>query len=105
MFENGISKFSEKEIKDAFLNEPNFISTHESIIGVPIGRILISSGLVDSKSKAEKLIQSGGIYLNGIKINSSRSLINESDLIHGSLLFLRSGKSNYKIVSYDKKTE
>jgi tyrosyl-tRNA synthetase len=62
--------------------------------GINIIDLMVSTGLVSSKSDARRLIQGGGAYLNEEKITAMDRAINSSDVKDGAIM-LRSGKKKY----------
>ncbi|MCX6823584.1 MAG: tyrosine--tRNA ligase [candidate division SR1 bacterium] len=54
-------------------------------------------GLTSSNGDAKKMIQSGSLYINEIKVEDVQSVVSSKDFINGVLL-LRKGKKQYKIV-------
>jgi tyrosyl-tRNA synthetase len=68
--------------------------------GVPAVELLVETGLAPSKGAARKLIQQGGAYLNGRRIETAEALITLGDVQDGTLL-LRAGKKRYHRVLID----
>jgi tyrosyl-tRNA synthetase len=62
--------------------------------GVPAFKIFHMTGLVKSSSEARRLIQQGGAYLNGQRIESADTLITDRD-VHNMEIVLRSGKKRF----------
>ena len=54
--------------------------------------LVTSSGVVESKSAARRVIKEGGAYLNNEKISGEDFTPKSSDLLHGQFLLLRKGK-------------
>ena len=54
--------------------------------------LITSSGVVESKSAARRVIKEGGAYLNNEKIAGEDFIPKSSDLLHGQFLLLRKGK-------------
>lgn len=54
--------------------------------------LVTSSGVVESKSAARRVIKEGGAYLNNEKITGEDFAPKSSDLLHGQFLLLRKGK-------------
>jgi len=54
--------------------------------------LITSSGVVESKSAARRVIKEGGAYLNNEKITGEDFAPKSSDLLHGQFLLLRKGK-------------
>ncbi|MDZ7374276.1 MAG: tyrosine--tRNA ligase [candidate division KSB1 bacterium] len=63
-------------------------------VGLPMVDLLLRAGLVKSKSEARRLIQQGGAYINGERVDDVERIVSERDLIDGSLI-LRAGKKRY----------
>jgi tyrosyl-tRNA synthetase len=66
--------------------------------GLPIGELLVLSGLCPSKGQARKDIEGGGIYLNNIRVAESSRAATTADLLFGQYLLLRKGKRTYAVV-------
>lgn len=62
--------------------------------GTPAFMLLADCGIVKSRGEARRLIQQGGAYVNGRRIDQFDEKISESDLKCGCLL-LRAGKKKY----------
>jgi tyrosyl-tRNA synthetase len=54
--------------------------------------LVTSSGVVESKSAARRVVKEGGAYLNNEKISGEDFIPKSSDLLHGQFLLLRKGK-------------
>ena len=54
--------------------------------------LITSSGVVESKSAARRVVKEGGAYLNNEKITGEDFTPKSSDLLHGQFLLLRKGK-------------
>jgi len=52
--------------------------------------------LTESNGEAKKLIASGSLYCNEIKVNDLQHIVKKEDFVNGALL-LRKGKKQYKI--------
>ncbi len=68
------------------------------LVGLSIVDLLAMAGLVPSKSEARRLIQNGGISLNGQKVASLTQVIEENDLLYGQFLLLSVGKKTRRLV-------
>jgi tyrosyl-tRNA synthetase len=56
-------------------------------------------GLSPSFSQGRKDIESGGIYLNNIRVTDAKQIIIPSDFLFGKHLLLRKGKKNYGVIT------
>ncbi len=66
--------------------------------GVDFVSFLAESKILPSKSEAKKMLQAGGISINKIKIDGSKSSINFSDLLQSKYILIQKGKKNYYLV-------
>jgi tyrosyl-tRNA synthetase len=62
--------------------------------GVAVVDLLVETGLAASKSAARRLIQQGGVSLNGSRLAQLEAVVTSADLHDGALL-LRAGKKHY----------
>ncbi len=63
--------------------------------GIPAFKLFQEAGLVASGAAARRLIDQGGAYLNGKRVDAYDRLITERDLGRDGTLVLRSGKKRY----------
>ena len=67
-------------------------------LGATILDIMAENKIVPSKAEGRRLIQQGGLSLNGEKVTEVTRTLNEEDIVDGAALIKR-GKKNYnKIV-------
>lgn len=59
--------------------------------------LLIATSLAQSKSEARRYIEAKAIYINGIQIDSEKTTIEESDMLHDNVI-IRRGKNAQAIV-------
>jgi tyrosyl-tRNA synthetase len=57
------------------------------------------SGLTSSNGDAKKMIQSGSLFINEVKVEDPQMIVSKSDCVNWVVL-LRKGKKQYKIVSF-----
>jgi len=62
--------------------------------GIPASQLLAQVGLASSRGEARRLIQQGGAYVNGERIETVEQTITPNNLVEGSL-FLRVDKKKY----------
>lgn len=62
--------------------------------GIPAFKLLVISGLASSNGAARKLIQQGGAYLNGNRMDNQDQIINIEEFENGEVV-LRAGKKRY----------
>lgn len=74
-------------------NVPTVTITKEEI-GLPILDIMASTKIVPSKKEGRRLIEQGGLSINGVKVEDMTRTLNEDDFQDGAVLIKR-GKKNY----------
>lgn len=63
--------------------------------GIPAFKLFHVAGLASSGGAARRLIEQGGAYINGHRIDSFDYLITDKDLANGKTITLRSGKKRF----------
>jgi tyrosyl-tRNA synthetase len=66
--------------------------------GMPVAEMLATVKLVPSKSEALRLLKSGGIYVNNVRVPDERARLTRADAIGGTLFVLRKGRKDHHIV-------
>lgn len=94
----GSSEINKEGLKAALSNLPTVTLEKKNVVGAFYLDLLCSSGLLESKGAARRLIENNGAYLNKIRINDLKLKIEEADLIDGDLLLLSSGKKKSLVV-------
>jgi hypothetical protein len=61
----------------------------------------VSAGLAASKGEASRLIRQGGLYVNDRRLNEERGYITMADAIGRSVIVLRKGQRERRIVKVD----
>lgn len=74
-------------------NVPTVTITKEEI-GLPILDIMANTKIVPSKKEGRRLIEQGGLSINGVKVENVTRTLNEDDFEDGAVLIKR-GKKNY----------
>jgi tyrosyl-tRNA synthetase len=98
LFAGGLNKFSPGEIVEIFKGDKRFIKLDINLMD-DIAALGAASGILPSKSAVNKMIKSGGFYVNDKKwIASNSKAVGRELLVNEKILLLRSGKFNYRIV-------
>lgn len=74
-------------------NVPTVTITKEEI-GLPIMDIMAATKILPSKKEGRRLIEQGGLTINGVKVEDVNRTLNEEDFQDGAVLIKR-GKKNY----------
>ena len=68
------------------------------VVGQRVIDLVFNAGFTKSKGEARRLMESGGLYMNNVKLPSETTKVSTSDIIDGAVLMLRSGKRNYFLI-------
>lgn len=99
LFGGDIRGLAKDTLEDVFSEVPSVrLAPAELFSGTTVTDLLVRAGAAKSKGEARRLIEGGGCYLNSEKIDSANHNPTQEDLLHGSLLVLRSGKKNYFLI-------
>lgn len=97
VFNGDVTKLSAKEIEDAFKDAP-ITEVNEEL---NIVDLLALSKLAQSKSEARKLVQGGGISVNGTKITDIQFLVKKENAIDNTYTFIKKGKKNHALIKHE----
>ena len=86
------------DLMAVFVDVPSGELSLEEIEAQPVVNVAAAAGLCKSRGEARRLIQSGGLYLNNVRVAAPEATVAASDVIDGRLLVLRSGKKRYLVV-------
>ena len=68
--------------------------------GIGIVDFLLETGAAKSRKQAKQLIKQGGCYLNNIRVDINKR-VTEDDLASESMMVLRIGKKDYRLVRFE----
>jgi len=71
-------------------------------MGIPAFRLFHEIGLTSSGAAARRLIDQGGAYVNGVRVDAHERLITEGDLTAEGAMVLRSGKKRFHRLRVEK---
>lgn len=92
LFTGGLENLSGVEVEEGFSDVP---STTISDQEVQLVDLLIQVGAVSSKRQARESIESGAIYINGVRHMDISSTVAQLDKLDETFLVIRRGKKNY----------
>lgn len=92
-------KMSENLFTEGGNDAPEFeITKAEADAGIGLLDLLVKTKLTSSKGEARKLIEGGGIALNGEKVSNTTLILKAADFDDGSILLKKGKKSFVKVV-------
>lgn len=88
------------ELLDVFADVPSTEIARERLAGEGVGitEVLTSAGVASSRSEARRLVQGGGVYLNGERQDSPDRRVRVEDAIDGQVILLRKGRKDNHVV-------
>ncbi|KAM7260155.1 hypothetical protein ACFE04_015896 [Oxalis oulophora] len=92
------TKLDWKTIEAIAEDIPSCSLPYEQVLNISIVDVSVSSGLIDSKSAARRLLKQGGLYLNNSRVDGENKRIEVEDIIDGKILLLSAGKKNKVVV-------
>ena len=100
LFGGEIAGLSAREIQEIFAAAPSVTLPANDFAGdgMPLANLLETAGIAKSRGEARRLIESGGVYVNNMRINEAGHTVGLSDSIEGKFLVLRKGKKDYALV-------
>ncbi len=92
-----LSELDEKTLAGALAELPRTVISKDAQIPTWVD-LLASTGVVDSKSAARRIVKEGGAYLNNVKISGEDFAPQKSDFLCGKYAILRKGKRDLACV-------
>jgi tyrosyl-tRNA synthetase len=99
-FSSGVKDLDERVLEDVFDETPSILVTLPKIMRgeVKLLDLLVQVNMVKSKGEGRKLSQSGGIYVNDVRVDNIEEPIGLDDFLFRRFLILRKGTKNHLIV-------
>ncbi|KAL5710981.1 tyrosine--tRNA ligase [Ranunculus cassubicifolius] len=92
------TKLDWKTIEGIAEDIPSCSLSYDQVLNVALVDLCVSTGFLDSKSAARRLVKQGGLYLNNIKVASDGKTVDVGDIVEGKVLLLSAGKKNKMVV-------
>ncbi|KAF2323009.1 hypothetical protein GH714_032737 [Hevea brasiliensis] len=92
------TKLDWKTIEGIAEDVPSCSLPYDEVLNLSLVDLSVSSGLLESKSAARRLLKQGGLYLNNSRVDGESKRIEPQDIVDGKVLLLSAGKKNKVIV-------
>ncbi|XP_010549888.1 PREDICTED: tyrosine--tRNA ligase, chloroplastic/mitochondrial [Tarenaya hassleriana] len=92
------TKLDWKMIEKIAEDIPSCSLAKEEVLNSSIIDIAVSSGLLESRSAARRMMKQGGIYLNNERVEEESKRVGDDDIVEGKVLLLSAGKKNKIVV-------
>jgi tyrosyl-tRNA synthetase len=83
---------------EALAREVPFAELPAPADGADALELFTAAGLVQSKGAGRRLLEQGGLYVNGIRLSSDTRAISGERRLHGGYLLLRKGTRDYALI-------
>lgn len=87
-----------KTIEGIAEDVPSCSLAYDQVLNASLVDLSVSTGLLESKSAARRLLKQGGLYLNNNRVDSEGKRIEAADIVDGKVLLLSAGKKNKMVV-------
>uniref|UniRef100_A0A5B7B008 Tyrosine--tRNA ligase n=1 Tax=Davidia involucrata TaxID=16924 RepID=A0A5B7B008_DAVIN len=87
-----------KTIEGIAEDVPSCSLPYDQVLNQSLLDLSVSTGLLESKSAARRMLKQGGLYLNNIRVDSEGKKIEAEDIVDGKILLLSAGKKNKMVV-------
>lgn len=92
------TKLDWKTIEGIAEDIPSCSLPYGQVLNASIVDLSVSTGLLESKSAARRLVKQGGLYLNNMKVATDGKIVEAGDIVEGKILMLSAGKKNKMVV-------
>ncbi|NBD26896.1 tyrosine--tRNA ligase [Paenibacillus glycinis] len=99
LFSGDVSALGEDELLEAMQDMASAVVKEAD--GSLLIDLLVAANLAPSKRQARQDIESGAVYVNGVKQSGIDTVIGADQRLHGKYLILRRGKKNYSGVRFE----
>ncbi|HEV8239598.1 MAG TPA: tyrosine--tRNA ligase [Thermoanaerobaculia bacterium] len=100
LFGGDVAGLAANEIEEIFSEAPSSSIGADALggDGMPVADLIVASGLVASKGEARRMVDGGGLYLNGVRLSAGKRTVTTDDAVDGRFLVLRKGQKNHHLV-------
>jgi tyrosyl-tRNA synthetase len=103
LFSEDLSGLDEKMLLEVFADAPSSSFARSGLDSAEIGLVdvLVSSGLVPSRTAARAAVEQGGVYVNNRRRNDPEDRLSPDDLLAGRYVVLRRGRRDHHLLRFD----
>jgi tyrosyl-tRNA synthetase len=99
LFGKELAGLSAADVLDIFDDVPSTEIARAALDGgTLLTDLLVICGVGSSKGEAKRLIQSGGVCVNNVRISDAQKRVGADDFIEGQILVLRKGPKQYHLL-------
>ena len=100
LFGGDVAGLAAAEIEEIFSEAPSSSVAAASLAGegMPVADLVVASGLAASKGEARRMVDGGGLYVNGVRLSLDKRTVTAADTVEGRFIVLRKGQKNHHLV-------
>lgn len=99
LFSGDVTQLSEDELVEALQDMPTTVMGEAAETGLI--DLLVEAKAAPSRRQAKRDIESGAVYVNGVKQTGIDTMLTSDQRLHGRYVVLRRGKKNYYLVKFE----
>lgn len=99
LYGGALEGLAERELLEIFADVPSRELPSARLGAITAVEAFVEAGLSTSKGEARRLLDSGGAYVNNVRVEGDRVLAS-ADLAAGSVMVLRQGKRNFALLRF-----
>ncbi|KKC49021.1 tyrosine--tRNA ligase [Paenibacillus sp. D9] len=99
LFSGDVTQLSEDELVEALQDMPTTVMGEAAETGLI--DLLVEAKAAPSRRQAKQDIESGAVYVNGVKQTGIDTMLTSEQRLHGRYVVLRRGKKNYYLVKFE----
>jgi len=103
LFSEEVANLDESMLLEVFADAPSSVLSRSALDGggLPLVDVLVSSGLVGSKTAARAAIAQGGVYVNNRRRRDAEDTLTRADLLVDRYVVLRRGRHDYHLSRFE----
>ncbi len=100
LFGGELASLSAAEVEEVFEDAPGGYISRQDLErgGETVQKMAVDQNLCSSGGEVRRLVDQGGLYLNGVRVEDYRRVVTVDDLIGGRALVLRRGAREHRLV-------
>jgi tyrosyl-tRNA synthetase len=99
LFSGDVTQLSEAELVEALQDMPTTVLVNQEEYGLM--DLLMAAQAAPSRRQARQDIESGAIYVNGLRQTGTDTVITMEQRLHSKYVVLRRGKKNYYLIRFE----
>jgi len=103
LFSEDVAELDEELLLEVFAFAPSSTAARVALDdgGLELVDVLVSTGLVASKSAARRDFGQGGVYVNNRRRGDNEARLDRDDLLHDRYVLLRRGRHDYHLLRFE----